>query len=238
MSEKHKILGIIPARGGSKGVPDKNIRTLNGRPLIYYTILAARQSALLTEFVVSTESEKIAGICREYGAELPFMRPAELALDHMESYPVIRHALEEMVRINEGKYDYFVMLQPTTPLRTAQDIDESLNILIRTDADSVVSVVDVGGTHPLRMKRIVDDNILINYIDQGFENMKPRQELPPVYIRNGAIYASKCSVLQDFDALVGEDCRAYVMPQDRSINIDTMVDFIVADYMVQADRYR
>lgn len=233
MNQKHKILGIIPARGGSKGVPEKNIRTLNGQPLIYYTIQAARQSAMLTEFVVSTESEKIAGICKEYDVEFPFMRPEELAEDLVESHPVIRHALDEMERINKVKYEYFIMLQPTTPLRTAQDIDESLNILISTGADSVVSVVDVGGTHPMRMKRIVGGNILINYIDQGFENMKPRQELPPVYIRNGAIYASKCSVLHDLGVLVGEDCRANVMPQDRSINIDTMVDFIVADYMLK-----
>ena len=186
---KPNILGIIPARGGSKGVPSKNIKPLNDHPLIYYAIQAAQESSQLTDFMVSTESETIANVCRDIGVEIPFYRPDELAGDYVQSLPVIQHAIEEMQKIKNITYDYFVMLQPTTPFRVARDIDESIELLLRTNADSVVSVVDVGGHHPLRMKRIVGENHLVNYIDQGFENMKPRQELPPVFIRNGAIYA-------------------------------------------------
>ena len=228
-----KTLGIIPARGGSKGIPDKNIRLLGDKPLIAYTIDAAKRSKLLTDFVVSTDSEKIANVCKNYGLEVPFMRPIELSGDYVESYPVIVHALKKMEESRKESYDYFVMLQPTSPVREAEDIDNSLKILFETETDSVVSVVDAGASHPLRMKRIVGDNILITYIDQGFENMKPRQELPPVYIRNGAVYASRFNVLEDVGALVGKNCRAYIMPPERSINIDSMVDFRVAEAIIE-----
>ena len=230
---KRKVLGVIPARGGSKGVLDKNIRLLNGKPLIFYTIEAARKSELLTDFVVSTESKKIAHLCESIGLEFPFMRPVELAQDDVESYPVILHGLQEMEKTMNTKYDYIMMLQPTTPLRTYNDIDNSLNILFKSEVESVVSVVDVGGNHPLRMKRIVGENILINYIDQGFENMRPRQKLPPVYIRNGAIYASKRNVLIEKSNIITENCLAYLMSSEKSINIDNNIDLKLAELLIK-----
>ena len=125
-----------------------------------------------------------------------------------------------------------ISLLPTTPFRTSDDIDIALKLLFESNADSVVSVTNVGGMHPLRMKKIINDTKLVNYVNQNIENMRPRQELPPVYIRNGAIYTSKCSILHEYHSLVGPDCRAHKMPADRSINIDTIIDFKLAELVL------
>jgi CMP-N,N'-diacetyllegionaminic acid synthase len=226
-----KILGVIPARGGSKGIPNKNIIDVGGEPLIYYTIKAGSNSKMLTQCVVSTESDEIERVAKACGGDVPFKRPEDLSSDNAVSMPVMKHAIQFMEKKQKCKYDIVVMLQPTTPLRLAEDIDNSLILLEETKADAVISVVDVGANHPLRMKRVVDGR-LINYIDQGYENMQPRQELPPVYIRNGAIYAVKRDVLMENDSWVGSDVRAYIMPTERSINIDAIQDlYLVNSYM-------
>ena len=220
---KKKILGVIPARGGSKGIPNKNIIELGGKPLIKYTIEAALSSKYLTHCIVSTDSEEIAVVAKNSGAKVPFIRPAKLATDTAQSLPVILHALEYMEKDSGFIYDAVVMLQPTTPLRSSKDIDNALELLITSQADSVISVVDVGAHHPLRMKRVIDGR-LINYVDQGHEDMRPRQDLPPVYIRNGAIYAVSRQVLMDQKSFSGVDSMAYIMPHARSVNIDTLDD--------------
>jgi CMP-N-acetylneuraminic acid synthetase len=226
-----KILGVIPARGGSKGIPNKNIIDVGGEPLIYYTIKAGSDSKMLTHCVVSTESDEIERVAKACGGDVPFKRPKDLSSDNAVSMPVMKHAIRFMEKKQKCKYDIVVMLQPTTPLRLAEDIDNSLIMLEETKADAVISVVDVGANHPLRMKRVVDGR-LINYIDQGYENMQPRQELPPVYIRNGAIYAVKRDVLMENDSWVGDDVRAYIMPTERSVNIDAIQDlYLVNSYM-------
>ena len=226
MYNNKKILAIIPARGGSKGIPKKNIIDMNGKPLINYTIEAAIASEWLTDCIVSTDSKDISDIALNAGVDVPFLRPSNLSNDTALSFPVIQHALEYMER-DDNMYDAVVMLQPTTPLRITEDIDNALNLLFDTDADSVISVVDVDAHHPLRMKRIVDGK-LINYIDQGYEDMRPRQKLPQVYIRNGAIYATTRQSLLESSSLSGSNCRAYVMPYERSINIDTIHDLELA----------
>jgi CMP-N,N'-diacetyllegionaminic acid synthase len=227
------ILGIIPARGGSKGVPRKNLTPLLGKPLIAYTIESALNSQYLTDVVVSTEDEEIARVSSSLGALVPFIRPAELATDSATSLPVIQHAITEMEKNKGFKYDIIVYLQPTTPLRTTQNIDEGIQLLLDTDADSVVSVVDVGGNHPLRMKRLIHENILINYIDQGHEDMRPRQQLPPVYIRSGELYISKRSVIMEQGLMVGNDCRGYKISPEWSANIDTQFDLLLAEYLLK-----
>lgn len=229
----YKILGVIPARGGSKGIPRKNIAPVNGKPLIEYTINAAKKSRLLTDTIVSTEDPEIAKICEDLGCRVPFLRPVDLATDSARSLPVIQHAVKECERITRSTYDIIIMLQPTTPLRTGQDIDNGIELLLETRADSVVSVVDVGGHHPFRMKRIVSNNQLINYIDQGFEDMRPRQELPRVFIRSGALYITRRDILINQNSFIGNDCRAYIMPEERAINIDTPLDQIIAEYFLQ-----
>jgi len=226
MSNK-KILAVIPARGGSKGIPNKNIADVGGSPLIKYTIDAAIKSTMLTHCVVSTDSDKISDVAKSLGAMVPFRRPEHLSNDKALSLPVMQNAVEFMESLHGYQYDVIVMLQPTTPLRRVEDIDDSISLLLDANADSVISVVEVEGHHPLRMKRVIDGR-LINYIDQGHEDMRPRQDLPPVYIRNGAIYATIRNTLMIEDSFTGKDSRAYIMPSERSVNIDTYKDLILA----------
>lgn len=225
--KKYKILAVIPARGGSKGIPSKNIIDVGGKPLIKYTIDAAIGSTSVTHCVVSTDSDEIADVALACGALVPFKRPAHLSSDEALSLPVIQHAVYLMEAKHGYKYDIVVMLQPTTPLRQTEDIDDAINLLCKTNADSVISVVSVESYHPLRMKRVVDGH-LINYIEQGYEDMRPRQSLPPVYIRNGAVYAVKRDVLMNDNSFTGTDCRAHIMNSERSVNIDTYEDLVLA----------
>jgi len=227
-----RILGVIPARGGSKGVPRKNIRPLAGKPLIAYTIEAALSSHVLDDVVVGTEDPEIAKVAQQYGAQVPFMRPAELASDQAQTHPVVVHCLEFMENHTGKPYDIIVLLQPTTPMRTAQDIQDGVTLIQSTGADSVVSVTSVEGYHPFRMKRIVGDNQLINLIDQGFEDMRPRQVLPPVYLRSGDLYIATRATVIDRQTMVGPDSRAIVIPPQRAINIDTERDFMLAEYIL------
>ena len=222
-----KILGVIPARAGSKGIPNKNIIDLGGQPLIKYTIEAALGSNMITDCVVSTDSDDIASLAESLGLSCPFIRPKNLSDDKALSLPVIQHAVSFMENKHAIRYDAVIMLQPTTPLRTSEDIDQSLSILMSKKLDSVISVVEVEGNHPLRMKRIVN-NRLVNYVDQGYEDMRPRQELPKVYIRNGAIYATLRDTLIDGNSFVGENSYPYVMSKEKSINIDTISDLYLA----------
>ncbi len=227
-AQAHRVLGVIPARGGSKGVPRKNIAPLLGKPLIAYTIQAALESTLLTDVVVSTDDEEIAQVSQDFGAQVPFMRPAELATDRAQAVPTIQHAVREMERIRGCRYDAVVMLQPTTPLRTSEDIDQCLRKLFATDADSVISVVEVGGYHPVRMKRIVDDR-LVDYAEEEVEN-RPRQELPPVYLRAGSVYATRRDVLMEQGTFKGRVSRPFVVPAERHVNVDSPMDLKVAEW--------
>jgi CMP-N,N'-diacetyllegionaminic acid synthase len=227
-----KVFAVIPARGGSKGIPQKNIRYVAGKPLIGYTIEGAQGSTLITHCVVSTDCLDIARVAKECGGEVPFMRPNELATDMAASLPVVQHAVNQAEKLYSCRYDAVLLLQPTCPMRSSTDIDACINQLFSSGADSVVSVVDVRANHPLRMKRLVGDK-LINYVDQGYEDMRPRQALPPVYIRNGAIYISLRDIVMEKNTLVGSDCRAYSMSTERSVNIDGFEDLLVAEYYLQ-----
>jgi CMP-N-acetylneuraminic acid synthetase len=223
-----RILGVVPARGGSKGVPNKNIKALNGKPLIAYTIEAGLRSVLMTDMIVSTDSEMIKLVAESFGGRVPFLRPPGLSHDRSLAIPTIQHAVSTYEKIVGFTYDYIIMLQPTAPLRLAEDIDKSLEQLISSDADSIISVVDVGNYHPFKMKTI-EDGFLKDYLNTGFEN-PPRQELPPVYIVNGAIYATKRDILMNENSFKGGSCIPYIMSPERSANIDTITDFIVAEY--------
>ncbi|MBZ0264074.1 acylneuraminate cytidylyltransferase family protein [bacterium] len=222
-----KVLGIIPARGGSKGVPRKNIKLLLGKPLIGWTIEASAASNL-TRTILTTDDEEIAQIGKELGADVPFIRPANLATDSSGAIPVIQHALELVEKEDGIIYDAIMMLQPTTPFRTVEDINGSLDLLERTGADSVISVIDVGGHHPARMKYLDGDKLIDPPFCEAYEN-QPRQELEPMYLRTGAIYLTKREILLQ-NSLKGNDCRAWIMPEERSVNIDTPIDFEMAEY--------
>jgi|LWDU01.1.fsa_nt_gi CMP-N-acetylneuraminic acid synthetase len=227
-----RVLAIIPARGGSKGIPKKNIVKINNIPLIGYTIDAALASRYLTDVVVSTDDHEIAKISKKLGANVPFIRPELLALDDTESAPVIEHALLFMERSKNITYDAVLMLQPTSPLRTSKHIEDSIELFKSNKCDSVVSVVSVGGNHPFRMKRLVGKQ-LINFIDQGFWDMRPRQSLPNVYIRNGAIYLINRDTFIQRQQLIGEACLGYVMNDYDSVNIDTFIDLKIAEILLE-----
>lgn len=231
MTQSEKILAVIPARGGSKGVPGKNIRLLAGKPLIAHTIASAKKSRLITKLIVSTDDDAIARVARDSGAEVPFVRPAEYATDKALAIDVMKHALESMEKVDGVKYDFLVMLQPTTPLKSEIDIDGSIQKLIETGCDSVVSVVDVGANHPARMYTIENDR-MVSVMDEKVA-MRPRQDLPPVYIRSGAVYACRREVLFEYNALIGKDCRPFIMPEERSVNIDDLRDFYLAEYYLK-----
>lgn len=231
MSE-FKIIGVIPARGGSKSIPRKNIKILQGKPLVAYTIEEAKKSKYLTHLVVTTEDEEIKNISLKYGAEVPFFRPEELATDDALAIPTVQHAVITLEKIKNIKYDYIIMLQPTAPLRKTEDIDKALAMLIEADADGVISVVDVDNWHPMKMKKFDENSYLIDYQAPPVEN-PPRQILPKVYMVNGAIYATKRDIFMEKNTFKGKKCLGYIMPPDRSVNIDTEIDFLIAEYYLR-----
>lgn len=228
------ILGVIPARGGSKGIPRKNIRPLNGVPLIAYTIRTALACPLITDLVVTTDDPEIRNIAVAHGAQAPFLRPPELAGDHALAVPTVQHAVREMEARKHRAYDYIVMLQPTTPLRSPQDLTEALMRLHGAGADGIISVVDVDNWHPMKMKKFVGDR-LVDYEPPPMEN-PPRQILPKVYMVNGAIYASRRNILMERNTFKGEVCLGYIMPAERSVNIDSEADFVFAEYYLNRSR--
>lgn len=227
------ILGIIPARGGSKGVIGKNQKMLSDKPLIQYTIETALQSNL-SDVIVSTDDENIAAISRALGIKVPFIRPTEFASDNAESIDVAIHALNFMENLIKKSIDAIMLLQPTTPFRSIDDINNAIKLLSQhKDADSVISVVDVEGHHPARMK-FINDGVLIDPVFCEKVENQNRQELDKMYIRNGAIYLTKSDVILN-RSYKGNKCMALLMPNSRSINIDTETDFKLAEWTLKND---
>ena len=216
-----RVLGVIPARGGSKAIPGKNLVELGGKPLIKWTLDAASASTL-ERVVVSTDDDKIADYCVEHGTEVPFRRPRELSTDTAQTIDAVIHALDVL---NED-FDAVMLLQPTTPFRSSEDIDRCVKMLSSSDADSVISVVDVAGHHPARMKFLEDGLLIDPPFAEAIEN-QPRQELRPMFIRNGAVYLTRVKTLR-MRSFKGQKCMAFVMPAERSINIDDMSDLRIA----------
>jgi len=224
-----KILGVITARGGSKGIPEKNIKLLGDKPLIAHTIEAAKKSGLITHLIVSTDDENIAEVAKKYGAKVPFMRPEDLAEDKTPHLPVMQHAISFMEKKLKIKFDYVIILQPTSPFRTPEDIDMTIQKLINSDADSAVSLVEIIGDHPIKAKRIKDDRVLPYY---EFEKEPARrQDLEKAYKRSSAVYVIKRDVIMN-GSLYGEHTIGYIVPRDRSIDIDVPFDWVIAEAML------
>lgn len=230
-----KTLAVILARGGSKGIPKKNIIDLDGKPLIYYTIKAAIDSCVFDEVIVSTDCNQIAEVALECGAKVPFMRPDELSQDHVWSRDALKHAVLACERIYEKKYDYVIELPCVAPLRNERHIREAYEKLVTTKSDSVISVCQMQDKHPVRMKRIVNDTI------QDFCSEFPegegsrRQDLEPCFIRNGAIYAMTRDTIVEQFSRNGKVSRPYIMDELESVNIDTMIDLITAKAIIAGD---
>lgn len=222
------ILTIIPARGGSKGVPRKNIRKLGGKPLIAYTIESAHKSKYVDKIFVSTEDEEIAKIARNLGAEIPFIRPKELASDTAKSVDVIKHAIVELEKIMKIKYDIIVLLEPPAPFRTGSDIDECVELFLQNKPGSVVSVCEEKKYHPHYLKKI-NNGFLEPYGKNNFPEGTPRQLLTPkIYMINGCVYViRRDNVMQG--NIYGEKVIPFIMPNEKSINIDTMLDWYAAE---------
>jgi CMP-N-acetylneuraminic acid synthetase len=227
-----KVLGIIPARGGSKGVPGKNIRPLGGTPLIVYTIRAAAASRL-ARCIVSTDSAEIAEVAKAHGAEVPFLRPADLATDAANAIPVLQHAYRHLRDECGESFEAAMMLQPTTPFRRVEDINRAIEILEKTGADSVISVIE-SDRHPARMKYLEGDRLIDPPFCEAYEN-QPRQELRPMYLRSGAIYLSRIETLER-NSIKGNDSRALIVPNTTAVNIDSLDDFEYAEWLQQTDK--
>ena len=214
-----KVLGLIPARGGSQTIKRKNMIDLGGVPLIEWTIKTALNTSL-SRVIVSTDDKEIADFSEKIGCEVPFIRPSALATSSALAIDVINHALDVLGE----EFDAVMMLQPTTPFRTKEDIEQSIQII--GDASSVISVVAVDGAHPARMKYIEEGLLIDPPFAERIENM-PRQELRRVFIRNGAIYLTKVPYLRE-KTFKGPKSMALIMPPERSVNIDSEFDLRVA----------
>lgn len=217
-----KILGIIPARGGSKGIPGKNIRLLNGKPLIQYAVEAAQRSGLVDRLILTTDSAEIAATGRDLGIEVPFIRPPHLAQDDTPMLPVIEHTLL-FVEAQGWQPDIILLLQPTAPLRQAEHIQQAIKKLVDEKCDSVVSVVEVPRHYVPDFVLRLEDGRLKPFLDTPL--VTRRQDARPAYSRDGTIYAFWRHVLINKHSIYGDDCRPILIPEEQSCNLDTVSDW-------------
>jgi len=225
-----EILAIIPARGGSKGVPRKNVRELNGKPLIGYTIEAAKKSNRISRVVVTTEDIEIATVSREYKAEVPYLRPDELSQDNSPTMECVLHMLNYLEKTEGYVSDYVLLLQCTSPLRNHSHIDEAIDKLLNSDYDSIVSVCEAE-VNPY-WANIFEGDKLKYFIEEG-RKITRRQELPNVYRMNGAIYLIKTEVLKKQKTFEPEEVMGYIMDSYSSVDIDTEMDFKIAEAIIK-----
>ena len=226
------MLAIIPARGGSKGVPHKNIKMICGKPLIAYTIESAYKSGIFERVIVSTDDLEIARISEKYGAEVPFIRPDSIAGDDVSSDDVILHALE----FYDNKVDYVCKLQPTSPLRTEADIINAYNLLQEKDADFIVSVCECEHS-PLWTGVLNKDLCMDEFIDEDVKRLC-RQNLPRYYRLNGAIYMARTKKFIQNRSFFGKKSYAFVMSQESSVDIDSEMDFLLAEQIIRNTRIK
>jgi CMP-N-acetylneuraminic acid synthetase len=224
------VLGLVVARGGSKGIPGKNLRLVAGQPLIGYTFRAARHSRALSRVVLSTDSAEIANAGRQYGVEVPFLRPPELARDDSPVVDAALHALTWLEQNADFCPDYIMLLQPTSPLRTAEDIDAAIRLAVERHADAVVSVTPADH-HPFLMK-VVDENGRMRPFLQTDSAERRRQDLPDVYAPNGALYLVRRQILTEKRSWCPEGTLAYIMPPERSLDVDTLWDLRLAEVIL------
>lgn len=229
------MLAIIPARGGSKGVPRKNIKDLAGKPLIYYTIKTAKESNHIDRIIVSTDDEEIADIALKYGAEVPFLRPEELATDKAKAIDNYIYTINKLNEMNSDVIEEFIVLQPTSPLRTTSDIDNAIKIFYENKADTVISVVKAEHP-PIWYKKINDKGVLADYFPFA-DNSLNRQEAEETYLPNGAIYIFNYEALIKNYRYYNSQTYPYVMKRENSIDVDTILDFKLAELLLTQISY-
>ena len=230
--EIKKAIGIVTARGGSKGIPGKNLKLMRGRPMIAWTIEAAQQAGGLSRILISTDDAEIAKVCTELGAEVPFLRPARLATDtasHLEVFDHLMDWLEETHSVPE----YLVLLQPTSPLRTARDITGGLEVARTRGADAVIGVSEIGvhSAHPWLAKTIDAGGVLTPFMEAPTKDLR-RQNLPPAYAINGALYVNRFESIRRDRSFLPPGAIAYPMPLERSVDVDTPLDFFIAEQLL------
>lgn len=225
-----KNLAVITARSGSKGLPDKNIRLFNGKPLLAYSIDAAEKSGMFEEIFVSTDSKEYAEIAKQFGASVPFLRSEEMSGDAVSSWDVIREAISNYRKMGK-EFDTIALLQPTSPLRTAQDIVSGYQKMTDNAADAIVSVCEVDHS-PLWCNTLPENFSMNGFIAEDIKTI-PRQKLPTYYRINGALYILRKEILDNIINLYTDKCYAYVMPKERSIDIDDQFDFEIAEFCMK-----
>lgn len=227
------ILCTICARGGSKGVPNKNIRELSGIPLIAHTIKQALDFKLISRVVVSTDSEKIAAISKLYGAEVPFMRPASLSDDVSAKLPVIKHAVRYYIKELKYKPDYVLDMDPTSPLRVAGDIEKCLNLIINdSNCDSVITGYTSNKNPYFNMIELTPEGFAV-LSKKSEKQITTRQNAPVVYAMNASIYAWKTDILLNQEHVISGRVKFFEMPEERSIDIDSEIDFKLVELFMK-----
>lgn len=231
MIDDKTVLGVILARGGSKGLLRKNVRNLAGKPLIAWTIEAGHESEYLDRLILSSDDDEIMAVAREYGCEIPFRRPAELARDDSTSMDALLHALDQL-----PEHDYTVLLQPTSPLRIAADIDGAIERCHTSNAPACVSVTRTDKP-PQWMYTVNDAHHLQPVLDET-ERIPRRQDAPPTYALNGAVYVGETEALRNRETFLQPETVAYPMPEAQSIDIDTEFDLIFTEVFIQHKQKR
>jgi CMP-N-acetylneuraminic acid synthetase len=226
-----KILGIIPARKGSKRIPNKNLKLFGGKPLFSYIAEAALASKMLDDIVISTDHSGIIDYTQLHFPRITTLeRPPDLSGDASPAIDYVTHALHHMKNAFGKEYDVVVILQPSSPLTLGEDIDRTISLLITSEADTAVSVVRLNHMiHPVKMK-IMDQDRLLPFIEEEKGRMTS-YELPQVYVRNCAVYVTRLHVIQQGN-IIGKDCRGFVMPAERSVDINEMIDFLFAEFLL------
>ncbi|HEY9426012.1 MAG TPA: acylneuraminate cytidylyltransferase family protein [Gemmatimonadaceae bacterium] len=227
-----RVLGLIPARGGSKGVPRKNARLLGGKPLLQYTAEAALASRLLARVVLSTDDPEIAEIGRRCGLEVPFMRPEELARDETPMIPVVQHALQAL-EVTDGEYDAVCLLQPTCPLRGGEEIDACIDLLEESGADTVITVLHVPEEYNPHWVYFADASGALRLSTGEATPIARRQELPAAFHRDGAVYVARREVIVQRGSLFGDRVLGHVAERPHTVNIDGPADWRSAEQLVE-----
>lgn len=231
MYENNKVLAIIPARGGSKGLPEKNIKDLFGKPLIGWSIEQAYGSKYIDEIIVSTDDKKIADIAVQYKAKVPYLRPKKLALDETPTFDVVEELLENLRKREGDLAEYLILLQPTSPLKTSEDIDKAFELFIKYKQTKALVSISGVDENPYQMKILDEAGYIRNFMTNGLDNRR-RQDLPIVYKPNGAIYIMKTKVLLEERTFFPDKTIGYIMPKERSIDIDDSIDFKLAEIII------
>ncbi|MBX9845847.1 MAG: acylneuraminate cytidylyltransferase family protein [Xanthobacteraceae bacterium] len=227
MIESHRVLALIPARGGSKGVPRKNIRLVGGKPLIAWSIEAARGSRYVDRVLLSSDDTEIIDVAKALGCEVPFRRPAELATDEADALSVVRHAIAALPE----QYGYLVLLQPTSPMRTSQDIDGAIELCVERNAPACVGICE-SEKSPYWMMTLTSDGMMEPVMSSD-RIPDRRQVAPRAYALNGAVYVATVPHLTAGQSFFGPGSLGYVMPRERSLDIDSELDLKIADFLLK-----